>query len=275
MVTSARNMGASFLNNIVSFIRQLPGKIGGYISQVWAKVKTWATNMATSARNAGSKFLSNVVSFIRQLPGKLWQYLKQGISKVAEWGSTLASKGKAAAKNLLDAVVSTIKQIPAKIADVGSNLVKGIWNGISNGLGWIKGKIKGWVGDVTKFIKRLFGIKSPSTVMRDQVGKYLAQGIGVGFGDEMPSVMRSMQRDMGGMVDGLRSNVSFAANGIAGGGYAASAGAGGTTVAGGGVGVQNVNFYQTINSPSAVDRLAIYRDTKSILFTAKGGLQHV
>ena len=260
---------------MTNWFKQLPGKIGGYISQVWAKVKTWATNMATSARNAGSKFLSNVVSFIRQLPGKLWQYLKQGISKVAEWGSTLASKGKAAAKNLLDAVVSTIKQIPAKIADVGSNLVKGIWNGISNGLGWIKGKIKGWVGDVTKFIKRLFGIKSPSTVMRDQVGKYLAQGIGVGFGDEMPSVMRSMQRDMGGMVDGLRSNVSFAANGIAGGGYAASAGAGGTTVAGGGVGVQNVNFYQTINSPSAVDRLAIYRDTKSILFTAKGGLQHV
>ena len=273
MATAAKNTGMKFLASIVAFFKQLPGKIGGFVSQAWAKVKTWATNMATSARNAGSKFLSNVISFIKQLPGKLWQYLKQGISKVAEWGSTLASKGKAAAKKLLDAVVNTIKQIPGKIASVGGNLVKGIWNGISNGLGWIKGKIRGWVGNVTKFIKSLFGIKSPSTVMRDQVGKYLAQGIGVGFGDEMPSVMRSMQRDMGGMVDGLRSDVSFAANGISGGGYAASAGAGGSTVAGGGVGVQNVNFYQTINSPSAVDRLAIYRDTKSILFTAKGGLQ--
>lgn len=38
---------------------------------------------------------------------------------------------------------------------------------------------------------------------------------------------------------------------------------------------QTVNFYQTINSPKPVDRLEAYRDTKSLLFSAKARLRHV
>jgi hypothetical protein len=34
----------------------------------------------------------------------------------------------------------------------------------------------------------VFGINSPSKVMRDSVGKYLAQGIGVGFTEEIPGI---------------------------------------------------------------------------------------
>ena len=79
-------------------------------------------------------------------------------------------------------------------ANVGVNLVKGLWNGISNSFTWIKNKISGWVGNVMDFIKGLFGIHSPSTVMRDEVGKYLAQGLGVGFDDELDSVYNDMQR---------------------------------------------------------------------------------
>ena len=79
-------------------------------------------------------------------------------------------------------------------ANVGVNLVKGLWNGIKDSFNWIKNKIKGWVGNVMDFIKGLFGIHSPSTVMRDEVGKYLAQGLGVGFDDELDSVYNDMQR---------------------------------------------------------------------------------
>lgn len=81
-----------------------------------------------------------------------------------------------------------------KIFEVGKNIVVGLWNGISNSLSWIKNKITGWVGNVMKFIKKLFGIHSPSTVMRDEVGKYLAEGLGVGFDDELDNVYKDMQR---------------------------------------------------------------------------------
>jgi len=41
-------------------------------------------------------------------------------------------------------------------------------------------------------IKSFFGIKSPSRLMKDQVGTYLAEGIGVGFEDTMTDVSRDM-----------------------------------------------------------------------------------
>lgn len=257
---------------MLNWFAQLPTRIGAFLSSALAKARAWATQVAATATAAGRNMLSNVISFVSQLPAKVGGYLTDVVNKVIAWGSDLASGGLSAAQQLFDSVTSKIAEIPGNVANVGGDLVRGIWNGINGNLGWIKDKISGWVGDVTGFLKRLFGISSPSKVMRDEVGKFLAQGIAVGFGDEMPAVMRSMQSDMNGMVSGLRGDVGIAATGITGGGSTVGAGGGSTTT---GAAVQNVYFEQTINSPHAIDRLAIYRDTKSLLFTAKGGLQHV
>lgn len=110
---------------------------------------------------------------------------------------------------LTNGVPELIKKIPSMITkiinsfktnglgafkDIGRNLIEGLWNGISGSFNWIKSKISGWVGNVLDFIKKMFGIHSPSTVMRDEVGKYLAQGLGVGFDKELDSVYNDMQR---------------------------------------------------------------------------------
>lgn len=77
--------------------------------------------------------------------------------------------------------------------EIGVNIVRGLWNGLKSMVGWLKNMISGWVGDVLSFIKGLFGIHSPSKVFRDQVGVYLAKGIGVGFSDGMDSVAKDME----------------------------------------------------------------------------------
>ena len=56
-----------------------------------------------------------------------------------------------------------------------------------------KDKISDWVGDVTDFLKDLFGIASPSKLMRDEIGVYLAQGIGVGFSNEIGGVKKMIE----------------------------------------------------------------------------------
>ena len=65
--------------------------------------------------------------------------------------------------------------------EVGKRIVEGIWEGMKGATEWLKELIKGWVGNVTEFLKWLFGINSPSTVMRDQIGKFLPEGIAVGI----------------------------------------------------------------------------------------------
>ena len=81
----------------------------------------------------------------------------------------------------------------SKMGEIGENLVKGLWEGIKNTTQWILDKIKGFGQSVMDGIKNIFGIKSPSRLMRDQVGKNLALGIGVGFEDEMKNVTKQMQ----------------------------------------------------------------------------------
>ncbi len=80
-----------------------------------------------------------------------------------------------------------------KVVDIGKNLVSGIWKGISNSFDWIKSKIKGWVGNVLKFIKKLFGINSPSTVMRDQIGENLGYGMVEGIDNTVSDVQKAMK----------------------------------------------------------------------------------
>lgn len=77
-------------------------------------------------------------------------------------------------------VEGLIRAVP-QVLSAGVNLVAGLWQGITNSLDWLKNKIRGWVGNVMDFIKNLFGIHSPSSVMRDEVGKNLMLGIGAGI----------------------------------------------------------------------------------------------
>ncbi len=131
------------------------------------------------------KAIPQLVSKIPELVGSLIKGLLNFVGSFVESGLNIVLKIK-------DGIVSGIASIP----EVGKNLVEGIWNGISSSFEWIKNKIKGWVGDVLKFIKKLFGISSPSKVMKDQVGVNLAKGIGEGFEEEMTDVNNTIKNSM-------------------------------------------------------------------------------
>lgn len=98
----------------------------------------------------------------------------------------------ATAPKIIGSILSGITQWWSTVMNLGTNLVQGIWEGISSSLDWIKNKISGWVGNVLKFIKKLFGINSPSKVMKEQIGTNLALGIGEGFEETMDKVSDNM-----------------------------------------------------------------------------------
>ena len=105
----------------------------------------------------------------------------------------MARKGAEGARNLFNAVVNGIKHLPSEVANIGKNIVQGIWNGISGAAGWLVEKVRGFARGILNGMKNALGIHSPSRVFRDEVGKYLAEGIGVGFTDEMKNVTAEMK----------------------------------------------------------------------------------
>lgn len=101
-----------------------------------------------------------------------------------------------AADQLVNALKDGINNIVDRIVQAGKDLVVGLWNGIVNKKDWIVNQIKGFGSSVTSAIKGIFGIHSPSTVFRDQIGKNLALGIGEGFTSEMDNVKSDMSKSL-------------------------------------------------------------------------------
>lgn len=237
-----KSAAGNAIDAIVTYFSELPGRVGEWWNKTTAKAGEFATNLKNKAVEAGSNFLSSIIDFVTQLPGKIWSLFLQAVQKVVDLKAQLTAKGKEAAQGLWDAIVNKIKDLPETIRGIGSDIVKGLWNGINDMASWISGKIQGFGDSVLGGIKDFFGIESPSKVMRDQVGKFLAEGIGVGFDKEMPATIKSMKTSLADAVS--LPQTSLEAAGVTG---------SGTTY----------NFYQTNNSPKALSRIDIYRQTRN------------
>lgn len=97
---------------------------------------------------------------------------------------------------IVTGLTGKLKEHIYKMKDIGKNLIEGIWDGIKNAKDWLIEKISGWCDTVTDSIKDFFGIHSPSTLFRDDIGNNLALGIGEGFADTMSDVSRDMQNNI-------------------------------------------------------------------------------
>lgn len=196
MASNAASAGSQFISNAINFIQNLPSRVASFLSNVISNVVGWASNMASNASRAGSQFLSNAINFVSQLPGRIASFLGNVISNLGSWAGQMASRGAEGAKNMFNAVVDGLASLPSSVLSIGSDIVHGIWNGISGAAGWLADKVRSFASGILDGMKDALGIHSPSRLFRDQVGKYIAQGIGEGFTDEMGSVVGQMQDAM-------------------------------------------------------------------------------
>ena len=246
------------INNMVTFLSQLPSRVWEWLSNTINKVSQWSGNMISKAGEMASGFVNKTIEGVKSLPSKIGNWLGSVVTKVGSFAVDLSQKGRQAGQNLIDTLVGKVKQIPDKIKSIGSDVVKGLWNGINDMASWIGGKIQGFGEGVLNGIKNFFGIASPSKVMAEEVGKWLPEGIAVGITKNAKSTLKAMKDltmdSIGSARAGLNTN-------------------GTTTGSVGNVrgGVVN-NFYQTINSPKQLSRLDIYRQSKNLLGYAGGGV---
>lgn len=102
------------------------------------------------------------------------------------------------ASGLVSAVPQLIGKIPAIIGQiknaftsvdwgsVGMNIIRGIASGISGAVGHLVSAAASAASSALSAIKSKLGIHSPSRVFRDQVGKMMALGMGIGFEKNIP-----------------------------------------------------------------------------------------
>ena len=185
-------------------------------------------------------------AFIDQLLGAGVQFMKSMISGIAGMYGQIASS--------IGYVVQTIGQIlsPSNMARIGGDLIKGLWNGISDVTGWIMGKIQGFGKSVMDGIKGIFGIHSPSTEWA-WVGKMDVMGLAKGITDNAGLVHKAVDKLATDAMAGMTIAPAMAGMNVS--PVDPSGLNGGSVAANGGI-TQNNNIYNQVDLDSVSRELA-------------------
>jgi phage-related protein len=91
-------------------------------------------------------------------------------------------------------ILGKIGNFPSLLVNSGRDLINGLVNGIQASSGAVVEKIKSIAAGALDAIKSFFGIKSPSRVMRDQVGKQLGAGLAIGIEASIGAVLKATDK---------------------------------------------------------------------------------
>ena len=159
------------------------------------------------------KWLKNVWAGIKKSCEHIWKAITDDINGTARniqkgWQGITGffSKIGKGIKNVFTGLVKWFASLPRNMLTIGKNIITGLINGIVSKAQALWDKVKGIAGRVTKAFKGVLGIHSPSTVMRDEVGKYIGLGLVEGIDATTGDVMESARKLANSAIPSLDTN---------------------------------------------------------------------
>ena len=220
--------GVSIISTLASSLAaQLPQLIPCAVQMILTLVTSLISNLPqliTSGFNLMKGLASGIANSIpfvaAKAPviiGKLASTIITNLPKILTAGVQIISK---LAVGLVQGIPALIGKIPSMVSQiknaftsvnwgsVGMNIIKGIASGLTGAAGAIVEAAKSAANKVLDAAKSALGIHSPSRVFRDQVGKMMALGMGIGFEKNIP--IKSMNVGVQKAVSGLQKSVDLA-----------------------------------------------------------------
>lgn len=184
---------ANTVDSIVNWLIELYQNIKNSLIETYENIKQWGIDTWNWVKTEVPKIINNIVNFFKELPGKIWTWLTNTIQKFVQFLTDMKTKADEGAKKVAENIVNAIKELPGKMLEIGKNIVEGIWNGITGAVGWLNERISNFCAGVMQGFKDNLKIGSPSKLFRDEVGKNIALGIGVGFENTIAKVYGEME----------------------------------------------------------------------------------
>ena len=198
--------GAEVITNFISgILSSLPSVLQSGADMILNLLHGLVQNAPQIITQAGVM----IADFASAIGERLPDILQKGIEII---GELLAG--------IIEEVPNLLASIPGIIADIGSafldkdwgeiglNIIRGIATGVKNAAGELVDAAVNAAENALNWVKDKLGIHSPSRVFRDQVGKNMALGIGVGFEDNIP------YKDMEKQANKMVSRIQGAALGV-------------------------------------------------------------
>lgn len=165
------------------------------------------TQIVTGLAQAAPKLIPAAGQLIIQLLSALAQAAPQLLVAGGELVLGIISGIRSGIGDLLSAADTLVEDFLDSLEgrneyiDIGLDIVRGIWEGISNGTDWILGKLEDWVGNVIDWICELLDINSPSGVTERRIGVQMARGVGVGWEKELARVNKLIAQSINTSFD--------------------------------------------------------------------------
>ena len=203
-------LAEGLLEAIPQIIEQLPiliEKIIEYITGKEGSVMETGFQLFMALVKAIPTIIIELIKALPQIIIAIVKGIASGSQQIRESGISILKKLwegiKSWAGSLKSKIVSLAQSLPGKIKagigsliSIGKNWIEGLWNGIKDKKDWLCNKIRSLAKSAKDAIKDFFGIKSPSRVMRDEVGKFITLGIGQGIILETKNLIQTARNQM-------------------------------------------------------------------------------
>ena len=168
VVRGASNTVRSIIQAVGNVIRTVANVFRSSGSSMGGAIR----GAASVIRGAGSSIMGvarNIIGSFRGIGGRIASGFSGVLGKIGSHFSGAVSK---------------IGSYFSGVSSIGRNIVNGIVSGVTGAAGSLYSALSNLAGNALSAAKKKLGIHSPSRVFRDEVGRYITQGIGVGMEKE-------------------------------------------------------------------------------------------
>lgn len=192
-------------------MQQLPGLLqtaGQLMQQLVSAFLSALPDVLASGVSLIGELATGLINNLPEVLGSAADVIAQLLASIGEGLPEMLAQGLALigqlAAGLIQAIPQAVAAIPKIITNIisafgahdwgtiGSNIISGIARGISAGVGAIISAARQAAVAALNAAKNFLGIASPSKVMRDQVGKFIPEGVAVGIESNTKPLMEAM-----------------------------------------------------------------------------------
>lgn len=193
------------LNNLPSLISTAGELLNTFVSALYDLYPTILESGMQILMNLVDGIVNNlpeIVTSAIEIISNLTKTILTHLPEILESGIKIIGELVAGLLKAIPKIIAAVPEIISAIWDtltetdwigLGKNVIDGIVSGLKSAASSVWQAIKDICKDALQSAKEFFGIASPSKLMRDEVGKWIPEGMAVGIENNIGSVSDAMQ----------------------------------------------------------------------------------
>lgn len=204
--TNSTNSFKSITRGYDNAVKQIETTLAK-LPQVTQKAMQNMTNMLKSGSQAQLTTMKSLSQkydqSVKQIDKSLNKLSKVAQKAMSDMLNRLRSGGNAqlnTMRSLARSMPTPFNSLPGQMRSIGLNAMSGLNSGLNAGSGHVMSTARGIANRVASTMRQALKIHSPSRLMRDDVGKWIPEGIALGIEENAKSVYKALDNLSSGMI---------------------------------------------------------------------------